>query len=60
MLPDRSQEMGRRVERKRPASYDDVLAAPEHVVAELIDGTLYTSPRPGSPPALSASAWARS
>jgi Uma2 family endonuclease len=33
---------------KRPATYDDVVAAPEHVVAELIDDTLYTSPRPSS------------
>lgn len=30
----------------RQATYQDVLDAPEHVVAELIDGTLYTSPRP--------------
>lgn len=29
-----------------PATYDDVLNAPEHMVAELIDGVLYTSPRP--------------
>jgi Uma2 family endonuclease len=38
--------MGRRIERKRPATYADVVAAPDHLVAELIDGTLYTSPRP--------------
>ena len=31
--------------RKR-ATYDDVLAAPDHVVAEIVDGELYTSPRP--------------
>lgn len=31
--------------RKR-ATYDDVLAAPEHVVAEIVDGVLHTSPRP--------------
>ena len=28
------------------ATYQDVLDAPEHVVAEVIDGTLYTHPRP--------------
>lgn len=33
--------------RKRPATYDDVLAAPEHMVAEIIDGELILSPRPG-------------
>ena len=31
---------------RRPATYEDVLAAPEHVVAEIIDGELITSPRP--------------
>jgi Uma2 family endonuclease len=30
----------------RRATYDDVLAAPENLVAELIDGTLYTQSRP--------------
>ena len=29
-----------------PATYQDVLDAPEHLVAELIGGTLYTHPRP--------------
>jgi Uma2 family endonuclease len=31
---------------RRPATYEDVLAAPEHLVAEIIDGELVTSPRP--------------
>jgi Uma2 family endonuclease len=31
------------------ASYDDVLRAPDHVVAEVLDGDLYTSPRPSGP-----------
>src|SRR5687768_11381059 len=31
----------------RPATYQDVLDAPEHLVAELLDGQLYTHPRPG-------------
>lgn len=30
----------------RSGTYADVLAAPEHQVAELIDGVLYTHPRP--------------
>jgi Uma2 family endonuclease len=33
--------------RKRsPATYDDILALPEHVVGEIIDGDLIVSPRP--------------
>jgi Uma2 family endonuclease len=46
--------VGRLIPTKRPATYDDVVAAPDHVVAELIDGTLYTSPRPASPHARAA------
>lgn len=34
---------------KRPATYQDVLAAPQHMVAELIDGELFLSPRPKGP-----------
>jgi 4-hydroxy-tetrahydrodipicolinate reductase len=41
--------MGRRIEKKSPATWDDLEAAPEHLMAELIDGTLYLSPRPGLP-----------
>ncbi|CAN5919510.1 hypothetical protein BH11MYX4_BH11MYX4_48950 [soil metagenome] len=33
---------------KRRATYEDLLAVPEHLVAELIDGNLVTAPRPGS------------
>ncbi|MBI4518680.1 MAG: Uma2 family endonuclease [Deltaproteobacteria bacterium] len=40
---------------RRRATYDDVLNAPEQVVAEIIDGELYTSPRPASPHAVAAS-----
>jgi len=29
-----------------PATYEDLLKVPEHLVAEIIDGKLYTSPRP--------------
>jgi Uma2 family endonuclease len=32
----------------RPATYEDLLKVPDNLVAELIDGELYTSPRPGS------------
>lgn len=34
---------------KRRATYDDVLAAPEHKVAEILDGDLFLSPRPAFP-----------
>jgi Uma2 family endonuclease len=31
---------------RRRATYEDVLNAPEHMVAEIIDGVMYLSPRP--------------
>jgi len=31
---------------KRCATYEDLLAVPNHLVAELINGTLITNPRP--------------
>jgi len=31
---------------KRPATYDDLRRVPDHLVAEIIDGELVTSPRP--------------
>lgn len=31
---------------RRPATDEDFMAAPEHLIAEIIDGDLYTSPRP--------------
>jgi len=34
------------VAKKQPASYADVLAAPEHMVAEILNGDLVLSPRP--------------
>lgn len=40
---------------RRRATYQDVLDAPEHIVAEIVDGELYTSPRPRSPHALAGS-----
>jgi Uma2 family endonuclease len=36
----------RDLETKPNATYQDVIDAPEHKVAEIIDGTLYLSPRP--------------
>jgi Uma2 family endonuclease len=32
--------------RRPPASYEDLLKVPDHLVAEIIDGDLYTTPRP--------------
>jgi len=40
---------------KRRATYQDVLDAPAHKVAELIDGELVLSPRPAKPHAMAAS-----
>jgi len=40
---------------KRRATYEDLLAVPEHVVAEIIDGSLRTHPRPASRHALASS-----
>ena len=39
----------------RRAAYQDVLDAPAHRVAEIVDGTLYTHPRPAMPHALASS-----
>jgi Uma2 family endonuclease len=36
-------------DKRREATYQDVLDAPEHMVAELIDGELLLSPRPAAP-----------
>jgi Uma2 family endonuclease len=33
----------------RPATYQDVLDAPEHMVAEIVHGALHLHPRPASP-----------
>jgi Uma2 family endonuclease len=33
---------------RHPATYDDLLKVPDHLVAELIDGELFTNPRPAS------------
>ena len=41
--------------RTRRATYQDVLDAPAHRVAEIVDGTLYTHPRPAPPHAVASS-----
>ena len=43
---------------KRPATYADIEAAPEHLVAEIIDGVLRTHPRPSIRHGLSATSLA--
>ncbi|HYO76852.1 MAG TPA: Uma2 family endonuclease [Thermoanaerobaculia bacterium] len=40
---------------KRPATYDDLLKVPDNLVAEIVEGELFTSPRPASPHARAAS-----
>jgi Uma2 family endonuclease len=44
------------VENKKRATYQDVLDAPEHMSAEIIDGELVLSPRPASPATVVATA----
>jgi Uma2 family endonuclease len=41
---------------KRPATYEDLLKVPEHLVAEIIDGELITSPRPAARHTVASSA----
>lgn len=37
---------GHPTSRRPAATYEDLLAVPDHLVAEILDGDLYTSPRP--------------
>ena len=47
---------GQGAEQARPkATYQDVLDAPPHKVAEVVDGRLYTHPRPAMPHAVAGS-----
>lgn len=39
----------------RPATYDDILKLPDNIVGEIVDGELYTSPRPSPKHAVAAS-----
>lgn len=41
---------------KRPATYADIVALPEHVVGELLNGELFVSPRPAPRHSVAASA----
>ena len=41
---------------RRPATYEDLVAVPDHLVAEIVDGELYTSPRPAPRHATAATA----
>lgn len=41
---------------KRPATYEDLIALPEHVVGEIIEGDLIVSPRPAPRHAVASSA----
>ena len=47
--------MNRHAAPARPATYQDVLDAPEHMVAELIEGALHLHPRPAFPHARASS-----
>lgn len=38
------------------ATYDDLLEVPDHLVAEIVDGELVTSPRPAARHAVASSA----
>jgi Uma2 family endonuclease len=40
--------------KRKPATYEDVLRAPEHMVAEIVEGDLYLSPRPAKPHAVAS------
>ena len=52
----RATATGRRDSSTQPrATYQDVLDAPPHRVAEIVDGVLHTSPRPALPHALAKS-----
>jgi Uma2 family endonuclease len=39
----------------RPATYDDLVALPDNLVAEIVDGELHASPRPAAPHTVAAS-----
>jgi len=43
------------IPQKKPATYQDLCALPEHLVGEIVDGELHASPRPASPHALASS-----
>jgi Uma2 family endonuclease len=47
-----------RVPLDHPATYDDLVAVPDHLVAEILDDELYTSPRPAPRHSVAASSLA--
>ncbi len=47
--------MGQLDRNRPPATYDDLLKVPDHLVAEIVDGELHTSPRPAPRHAAAAS-----
>ena len=51
--------MSRPAASRRSATYADLLAVPDHLVAEILDGELHTSPRPAIPHALATSGLGR-
>jgi Uma2 family endonuclease len=52
---DHATEDGAMGEARQRATYDDLIAVPDHLVAEIIDGELFTTPRPAPPHALACS-----
>ena len=50
-----AQSPARNTDSTRRATHQDVLDAPAHLVAEILDGTLYTHPRPAMPHARATS-----
>jgi Uma2 family endonuclease len=40
----------------RPATYEDLVRLPDHLVGEIVDGELHASPRPAPPHAIAAAA----
>ena len=50
-----AQSAARKHDSTRRATYQDVLDAPAYQVAEIVNGTLYTHPRPAMPHALASS-----
>lgn len=45
-----------RVAARKPATYEDLLKVPDHLVAEILRGELFATPRPSMPHAVAASA----
>lgn len=46
--------MPQRTPARPPASYEDLLRVPDHLVAEILEGELFTTPRPAAPHAHTA------